>query len=154
VSDTDIAEEITPVDHTVDESPTDDADVGQKPATDIEDTDEVRAEGADTFPRSYVERLRRESAGYRERAQNADNYAKRLHLELVRATGKLADPTDLEFNEVHLDDPYALGAALDELLARKPHLASRRPTGEIGQGASTPAASSVDLAALLRQRAR
>jgi hypothetical protein len=33
-------------------------------------------------------------------------------------------------------------------------LASRRPTGEIGQGASPPAASSVDLAALLRQRAR
>ena len=129
MSDTDIAEETAPVDHTVDESPTDDADVGQKPATDIEDTDEVRAEGA-------------------------DNYAKRLHLELVRATGKLADPTDLEFNEVHLDDADALAAAIDDLLARKPHLASRRPTGEIGQGASTPAASSVDLAALLRQRAR
>jgi hypothetical protein len=47
-----------------------------------------------------------------------------------------------------------LAAALDDLLARKPHLATRRPTGEIGQGASPLAASSVDLAALLRQRAR
>ena len=80
-------------------------------------------------------------------------YAQRLHTELVRATGRLADPTDLEFNEDHLDDPDALAAAVDDLLARKPHLASRRPTGEIGQGA-TPSAATVDLAALLRQRAR
>ena len=105
-------------------------------------------------PRSYVEKLRAESARYRERARNADAYAERLHTELVRATGRLADPTDLKFNEDHLDDPDALAAAVDDLLARKPHLASRRPTGEIGQGASPPAASSVDLAALLRQRAR
>ena len=105
-------------------------------------------------PRSYVEKLRPESARYRERARNADAYAERLHVELVRATGRLADPTDLEFNEDNLDDPDALAAAVDDLLARKPHLASRRPTGEIGQGASPPAASSVDLAALLRQRAR
>ncbi len=78
----------------------------------------------------------------------------RLHTELVRATGRLADSTDLEFAEKHLDDPDALAAAVDDLLTRKPHLASRRPVGEIGQGASPPAASRVDLAALLRQRAR
>ena len=72
----------------------------------------------------------------------------------ARSTGRLADPTDLAFDESHLDDPDALNATVDELLTRKPHLASRRPTGEIGQGASPPAASSVDLAALLRQRAR
>lgn len=68
-------------------------------------------------------------------------------------TARLADPTDLEFSEDHLDAPDALAAALDDVLARKPHLATRRPTGEIGQGASPLAASSVDLAALLRQRA-
>ena len=39
------------------------------------------------------------------------SYAQRLHTELVRATGKLADPTDLEFAEEHLDDPDALAAA-------------------------------------------
>ena len=52
----------------------------------------------------------------------------------MKATGRLADPTDLEFDEDHLDDPDALAAAIDDLLARKPHLASRKPVGDIGQG--------------------
>jgi hypothetical protein len=90
-------------------------------------------------------KLRSENARYRERARNADAYAKRLHVELVRATGKLADPSDLEFSEDHLDDPDALAAAIDDLLARKPHLASRRPTGEIGQGASPSAGVALTL---------
>jgi hypothetical protein len=50
------------------------------------------------------------------------------------------------------EDPDALVAAVDDLLARQPHLASRRPVGEIGYGASPSATRSVDLAALLRQR--
>src|SRR3954469_11279857 len=145
----------TTVDSTEVEPPEDSA-VADTPTTDAEDAaDEVQGDDEhDTFPRAYVEELRRENARYRERARNADDYAKRLHTELVRATGRLADPTDLEFAEEHLDDPDALAATLDDLLTRKPHLASRRPTGEIGQGASPSAASSVDLAALLRQRAR
>jgi hypothetical protein len=57
------------------------------------------------------------------------------------------------FDETHLDDRENLTAAVDELLQRKPHLASRRPTGDIGQDASD-AASAVDLAALLWQRAQ
>lgn len=109
-------------------------------------------ENAETFPRSYVEKLRTENARYRERAKTADTYAERLHIELVRATGRLADPTDLEFDEAHLDDPDALAGALDDLLARKPHLATRRPSGDIGQGA-TASSSTVNLAELLRQRA-
>ena len=83
---------------------------------------------AETFPRAHVEELRRESQRYRERAikaeQLADKHAHRLHTELVRATGKLADPTDLPFDEAHLDDPDALAAAVEDLLTRKPHLAS------------------------------
>ena len=59
----------------------------------------------DTFPRSYVEELRRESQRYRERAQKGEGHAARLHTELVKATGKLADPTDLPFDEAHLDEP-------------------------------------------------
>ncbi len=108
--------------------------------------------GEDMFPRSYVERLRRESQGYRERANTATEYAERLHLELVRATGRLADPEDLPFDEAHLADSDAMTTAIDELLKRKPHLASRRPTGDIGQGASGNGAP-VDLAAMLRARA-
>ncbi len=44
-------------------------------------------------------------------------------------------------------------ALIDELLHRKPHLASRRPFGEIGQGASD-SPSTVDVAAILRQKAQ
>jgi hypothetical protein len=40
-------------------------------------------------------------------------------------------------NEDHLDDPDALATADDDLLARKPHLASRRPTGENRAGSLT-----------------
>jgi hypothetical protein len=113
------------------------------------DTEDTEPE---VFPRSYVEDLRRENGKYRQRAQRADELAHRLHTELVRATGKLADPTDLPFDESHLDDNETLTAAIDELLARKPHLAARRPIGEIGQGAK-PSSGSVDLAAILRQKA-
>ena len=149
MSDTDTAEPITAASTEVE--PAEDADVVDTPTIDVEDEDQD--DNAETFPRSYVEELRRENARYRERARNADQYARRLHTELVRATGKLADPTDLETAEEHLDDPDALSATVDDLLARKPHLASRRPTGEIGQGASAPT-TTVDLASLLRQRAR
>ncbi len=62
----------------------------------------------------------------------------RLHGLLVGATGRLADPTDLPFDAAHLDDEAALATALDELLARKPHLATRRVAGDVGQGAGTP----------------
>jgi hypothetical protein len=94
----------------------------------------------ETFPRAYVEELRQENGRYRQRAQAGEAYAPRLHTELVRATGKLADLTDIPFDENHLDDPDALQAAVDGLLAREPHLANRRPT--------------VDLAALLGQKAQ
>ena len=105
----------------------------------------------DTFPRAYVEQLRDENAKYRQRAQKADEYAQRLHTELVRATGRLADPTDLPFDLEHLADDTKLSVAVDTLLARKPHLASRKPSGDIGQGATT-SSGAVDLAAILRGR--
>lgn len=106
----------------------------------------------EAFPRSYVEKLRKENAGYRERAQRSDDLAQRLHTALVTATGKLADATDLPFTEEHLEDPEALNRAIQSLLTDKPHLASRKPRGSIGQGA-TGAADTVDLAGLLRARA-
>ncbi|CCK53033.1 Conserved protein of unknown function [Mycobacterium canettii CIPT 140060008] len=120
------------------------------PATEAE----PEAEEPETFPRAYVEKLRQENGRYRQRAQQADQYAQRLHTELVRATGRLADPTDLPFNAEHLDDQDSLTAAIDDLLARKPHLRDRRPIGDIGQGAKSPAAGTVDLAAILRERAK
>lgn len=107
---------------------------------------------ADTFSRDYVEKLRQENGKYRQRAQRADDLAHRLHTALVTATGRLADPTDLEFSEDHLEDPEALEAAVEALLTSKPHLAARRPRGDVGQGATSSGAT-VDLAGLLRSRA-
>ncbi len=122
-------------------------------STDVEGDGSTTVETEpDTFPREYVEQLRDENAKYRQRAGRADDLAKRLHTALVAATGRLADPTDLPFDESHLDDADALTAALDDLLTRKPHLASRRPTGDVGQGLS-PDASTVNLAGILRAAA-
>lgn len=102
--------------------------------------------GDDTFPRKVVEDLRQENGRYRQRAQKAEQ---RLHNELVRATGRLADPSDLPFDAEHLDDDAALSAAIDTLLTRKPHLAARRPTGDIGQGV-TKSTAPVNLHDILR----
>ena len=105
----------------------------------------------DTFPREYVEKLRDENAKYRKRAQRSDELANRLHTALVEATGSLQDASDLPFDESHLDDPEALQQAIDELLAAKPHLAARRPRGDVGQG-QTGTSNTVDLAEMLRAR--
>jgi len=110
-------------------------------------------EEPETFPREYVEKLRDESAKHRTRAQRADDLAARLHTALVAATGRLADASDLPYDAEHLDNDDALTAAIVELLERKPHLASRRPSGDVGQGASA-SADVVDLAELLRGRAK
>lgn len=132
--------------------PEDDSD-GLTDPPEGEDTGEIEADDSEeTFTRTYVEKIRRESARYRERAQQADTLAQRLHVALVAATGKLADPTDLDFVDEHLEDPEALTAAIEELVERKPHLASRRPTGEIGQGTMS-SGTTVNLAGLLRSRA-
>lgn len=113
-------------------------------------TDEQSDSDPDTFPREYVENLRQENGRYRQRAGQADAYAQRLHTELVRATGRLADPTDLPFNEDHLGDDDALVAAIDDLLARKPHLATRRPSGDIGQGGRGSGDAPLGLLGLLK----
>ena len=43
--------------------------------------------------------------------------------------------------------------AADSLLERKPHLAPRTPTGDVGQGPRGKPAEVFDLVALLRERA-
>ncbi|MGB6243678.1 hypothetical protein [Gordonia sp. (in: high G+C Gram-positive bacteria)] len=105
----------------------------------------------DSFPREYVEKLRQENGKYRQRAQRADELAHRLHRALVAADGRLQDPTDLDFADDHLDDGVRLTEAIDDLLARKPHLAARRPQGDVGQGATTTAGE-VNLLGLLGGR--
>lgn len=120
----------------------------EEPTEEVEQTEEE----SDTFPRSVVEKLRRENAGYREKAKKAETYARELFYARVAATGRLADPDDLDFDEALLDDHDALTAAVEELVARKPHLALRKPRGDVGAGA-TADAGVVDLAGILRSRA-
>ncbi|MFW0784862.1 hypothetical protein AAFP35_10090 [Gordonia sp. CPCC 206044] len=121
-----------------------------EPVETIDDT--TQGSEPDTFPRAYVEDLRKENADYRNRAKAADGLAQRLHTELVRATGKLADPTDMAFDAEHLDDPDKLTAAIDDLVARKPHLKARRVVGAVGQGESGTN-TGVDLLGIMRGRA-
>lgn len=136
--------------------------LSETPEGDISDAtpDAGAAQGSDLksdqddemFPREYVENLRNENAKYRQRAQESDTLANRLHTELVRATGRLADPSDLPFDEDHLADAGKMVAAIDDLLTAKPHLATRRPVGDIGQGARGPASEPFSLLQMLKER--
>ena len=103
----------------------------------------------DTFPREYVEQLRKEAAEARVKAKKADDYARALFHSRVAALGRLADPDDLPFDPDILDDLPALEAAVEDLIGRRPHLAARTPRGDIGQGTTTHT-TDIDLAALLR----
>lgn len=99
-------------------------------------------EPGDTFPRAYVEDLRAEAGKHRTAAKEAQEalapLQERLFGLLVAGTGRLADPTDLAFDPALLDEA-AMTEAIDALLERKPHLASRRVVGDIGQGGGAPA---------------
>jgi hypothetical protein len=143
-------EPVTDPDLDVETPPDAPENVEGSPAAD--DSDVPADEGAETFPREYVEELRRENGRYRQRAQAADDLANRLHGALVAATGRLQDPTDLTYDSAHLDDATALDSAIDALLTAKPHLASRKVFGNIGQGPSVPT-DSLSLSGLLRSGA-
>lgn len=118
--------------------------------TPVDNVDTASDEEPETFPKAYVEKLRKEAADHRVKAKKVDDYAQRLHKTLVESSGRLADPTDLPFDEAHLDDPEALTAAIDALLEAKPHLASRTPRGDIGQGVNVPEQDTFSLAGWLR----
>lgn len=117
----------------------------------VEEQTEPEQDVEETFPREYVEKLRDENAKYRQRAQRADDLAQQVHRLLVEQTGRLADPEDLPYAEENVDNEEALTEAIDDLLERKPHLASRRPRGDVGQGVTGQ--EPTDLAAILRRAA-
>lgn len=107
-------------------------DADESPATD--DT----ATNTDVFSREYVEKLRGESADHRTKARDAEARSETLSRELfaekVKATGRLADPTDLPYSAEALADPDVLNQQIDDLLSAKPHFANRRPVGNVGIG--------------------
>ena len=132
-----------------------------EPVIDPEDTTDLAEPETpaepETFDREYVQKLRDEAAGHRVKAKRADALAASLVTATAALTGKLADPTDLPYDEALLDedgyvDEAKVQAAVDELVKRKPHLAARRPRGDVGQGAR-PEAQQEGLAGLLRRGA-
>lgn len=135
------------------EDPTHQSEVHDEPVsdetTDSEPESESRSDEPDTFDRAYVEDLRKESAGYRTQLRDTQE---KLHRMMVEQTGKLADPSDLEFDPAHLDDPDALLAAIEALLADRPHLKARRfdPAGA-AQGPKQGGGGQVNLADIMRQ---
>jgi hypothetical protein len=129
-----------------------DASADTAPADPITETGEGESE-PDTFDRDYVQSLRDEAAGYRVKAAKHDETKARLHIELVRATGRVQDPFDVAYNEEHLTDPDKLNADIDALLQAKPHYAARRPVPgtSVGQGVQgDPPKQKVNLIGALR----
>lgn len=121
---------------------------------------------ATTFPREYVEQLRKENAERRKRAEELEGRNARLVAGLLRAEviadGRLADPADLLDGADHTalvdddgaPDPEKVKAAVSELLARKPHYA-KRISGDIGQGARPgPADPNEELWGIIQSRTR
>lgn len=139
-----------------------DHDAGQHDGANTDDGhgDGQQDDAGDTFPRSYVERLRREAADYRTRGQADRDAADALRGELwqarVTAAGRLADPTDLPMPaDAEQVDADTVEAAIDALLEAKPHLAARRATGDIGQHAQRGGndGAAVSLATMLQRGA-
>ena len=99
-----------------------------------------------TFPRQYVEQLRKENADRRKRAEELEGRNAKLVAGLLRAEvvadGRLADPADLLddadatvlLGDDDAPDSEKVKAAVSELLGRKPHYA-KRISGDVGQGA-------------------
>lgn len=113
---------------------TDDAEVEQ-PEHEVCTTEETKKPEPDTLPREYVKRLPDEAARYRQRVSRQP---RRHALARTRdCDRRLTDLTDLGMPEsADPRDTEAVTAALDGLLSRKPHLASRRPRFDVGQGVS------------------
>lgn len=123
-------------------------------AGDPDDDDGDGSESDETAPalsraRSQAARYRRE---LRETEAERDELAGALWRERVAALGVLADPEDLPLDPEALHDPDRLRELADELVARKPHLRSRRIRERAGQGEGT-GTGAVSLASLLQRNA-
>jgi len=109
-----------------------------------------------TFDPAYIAQLRQEAAEGRVKAKRADALARQAVRAIVRSDGRLIDADDLAFDAQFLDDEGLVDsekvtAAIDSLVERKPHLAARRPSSEIPQGAQ-PMPGQVSLLDLLQGR--
>jgi hypothetical protein len=148
-----------------DVTPHDDAPTGDAPDPDkaVREAHELAQADDAAFSREYVEKLRAEAAERRVRAKRAEDLQARLLDAVIRegTAGILEDADDLRrhVDEATLvdDDGYPdvvkVRAAAETIAATKPHLARRRPTGDIDQGARPESSGDVNLAEMLRELA-
>lgn len=109
-----------------------------------------------TYSADYVAKLRQEAAESRVKAKRADDLARQVVRATAKADGRLIDVEDLAFDATFITEEGTVDldrvtAAIDSLVERKPHLASRRPTTPIPQGARQES-EQVSLLALLNGR--
>lgn len=134
-------------DSTESDEPDDDPDDDDGGSPESDETDE---------PAAPLARARRQAARYRRELRDVeserDELAAALWTERVAALGVLADPTDLPHDPDALHDPDRLRELADELVARKPHLRSRRIRQRAGQGEGADSGA-VSLSGLLRRNA-
>lgn len=93
-----------------------------------------------TYDAAYVAQLRQEAAEGRVKSKRADALARQATKAIAAHDGRLIDAEDLAFDEQFLDDEGLVDrdrviAAIESLIERKPHLAARRPSTTIAQGA-------------------
>ncbi len=111
----------------------------------------------ETYSADYVRELRAEAAERRVKAKRVDEANARLVSAYARHDGRLVDASELSYDDGMLDDdglidPDKVSAAIDELLAAKPYLASNRPTQPIAQGVREDVPDQPGLFSLLRER--
>ena len=131
-------DEPTTTDDELDEPTTTDDELDEPTTTDDESREGSNA-ATDDPADTTEQKLRRQAQRYRLRARDAsskaEHYARELFTARLAALDVLADPSDMTFDLELLDEPDALAQAVAELVKRKPHLAKRLASGDIGQGA-------------------
>lgn len=131
---------------------------GTDAVTDPPADDPAPAAG-ETFDAAYVQQLRSQSGRYRQELRTAqqqlDGLRRALHSERVAALGILADPADLPYTAEYLDaEPDELRDAAEALVRERPHLRTRRVSGDVGQHAAGSDAAGLSLLGLLRAGAQ
>lgn len=128
----------------------------EEPAAELTTENEDDSDGNSAGDRAeQLADVRREAASwrtqFREAEKQLESTRRELFVQKVKATGKLADPTDMPVDTELLADDDELQAAIDSLLQDKPHLKARS-FGNIGQG-ERPAPDPVSLGSILRNNA-
>lgn len=109
----------------------------------------------DTFPREYVQALRKEAADHRAKAKKVTDANARLMALHAEMDGRLINVSELAYTDDLVDDsglvdPQKVAQAIDALIESKPYL--RKSAPPISQGVMPRPPDEPSLFDLLRQR--